>query len=295
MIYCFVARTRSFSKAAKILGVSRSLVSKRISRLENRLGARLLNRSTRSLSLTEAGELLYRRYSDIHERIEQAEQQVSDLHKTSSGTIRFAAPTVSSYVGVPLISDFHREYPNIDIRLSVVDDEFDLINSGYDAAIHIGELKSSNLICRKITTVRLAVCATPAYVDANGRPMTPYELDRHNCLCLGSEQGNDKKWLFRGADDETFGVQIAGKFSANNELILLRACLAGLGFCQLPLVLLEPYIDSGKLEVVLDEFSNVYSDIYVVLPHRDITEKVRIVVDFLTNRISERFTSGSST
>ena len=294
MIYCLVARTRSFSQAAKMLGVSRSLVSKRISRLENRLGTRLLNRSTRSLSLTEAGELLYRRYSDINERIERAEQEVSDIHKTHSGTIRLAAPSVSSYVGVPLIADLYRRFPNIEIRLSIVDDEFDLINSGYDAAIHIGDLKNSNLICRKITTVRRAVCATPAYIDANGRPDTPRDLKRHNCLYLGSQPGNDKNWFFRETNGKAFSVQVAGNFSADNEIILLRACLTGIGFCQLPMVLLDQYIDAGELELVLDEFSNIYNDIYIVLPHRDMTEKVRIVVDFLTNQMSERLPSGSS-
>ena len=92
--------------------------------------------------------------------------------------------------------------------------------------------------------------------------------------------------MFREADGEAFGVNVSGNFSADNEIILLRACLAGFGFCQLPMALIRPYIDSGKLIVVLKEFSNVYNDIYVVLPHRDVTEKVRVVVDFLTKRIA---------
>ena len=188
-MFCFVAKTRSFSQAAKLLGISRSLVSKRVSRLEDRLDTRLVQRSTRSMSLTEAGELLYRRYTDITDRIDRAEREVSDLHRTHSGLIRFAAPMVCSYIGVSLIDRLHREYPNIEVQLCVEDGEIDVIKSGYDAAIHVGPLKDSNLICRKITTARLAVCGSPGYLIKRGVPNTTTDLKRHNCLSVSPEAG----------------------------------------------------------------------------------------------------------
>lgn len=288
-VYCCVAKTRSFSHAGELLGVTRSLVSKRISRLEKRLGTRLINRSTRSLSLTEAGELLYRRYSDINDRVERAEQEVLDVNKSHAGLIRLAAPVVCSYIGIPLISALQRQFPDIGVRLSVVDGGFDLIESGYDAAIHIGELKSSNLICRKITTARLAVCATPAYIALHGRPEKPGDLKTHNCLRHGQASGGGSNWMFRVRDSKAFAVQVSGNFSADNEIVLLRACLADIGICQLPHVLLESRINSGELALLLDEFNNISSDIYVVLPHRDVPEKVRIVIDFLSQQIKRHF------
>ena len=289
IVFCFVARTKSFSKAAKQLGISRSLVSKRVSRLEDRLETRLIHRSTRSMSLTEAGELLFRRYSEITDRLDRAEREVSDLHRTHSGLIRLAAPTVCSYIGMPLISKLHQQYPNIEVHLTVVDDEVDVIESGYDAALHIGPLKDSNLICRKITTARLSVCGSPGYLLKRGVPTTPNDLKRHNCLSMIPQAGDDKAWLFREPGSKAFSVSVSGDFQANNEVILLRACLAGMGVCQLPRVLIEEHLESGELDVVLEDFANVSSDIFVVLPHRDMPEKVRVAVDFLTDQVRSRF------
>lgn len=279
----------SFSHAAKQLGISRSLVSKRVSRLEERLDTRLINRSTRSMSLTEAGELLYRRYDDITERIDRAEREVADLQRTHSGLIRFAAPSVCSYAGMPLISRLHHEYPNIEVQLSVVDDEIDIINSGYDAAIHIGPLKDSNLICRKITSARLAVCGSPGYLIKRGVPVTPQDLKRHNCVAKTPLNGELRQWLFREQAGNVFSVDVEGDFHTDNDVVLLRACLEGMGLCQLPMVLINEHVKNGELEVVLEDFANISTDIYVVLPHRDMPEKVRVAVDFLTDQVREQF------
>lgn len=265
------------------------MVSKRVSRLEDRLDTRLVQRSTRSMSLTEAGELLYRRYTDITDRIERAEREVSDLHRTHSGLIRFAAPMVCSYIGVSLISRLHREYPNIEVQLTVEDEEIDVIKSGYDAAIHIGPLKDSNLICRRITTARLVVCGSPRYLDKRGIPGTTKDLKRHNCLSITPEAGEDKKWLFRDGSSSAYSVPVSGDFHANSEIVLLRACLAGMGLCQLPMILIKEYLDAGELQMVLEDFAKVSTDIYIVMPHRDMPEKVRVAVDFLTDHMRQSF------
>lgn len=293
IVFCFVAKTRSFSKAAELLGISRSLVSKRVSRLEERLDTRLIQRSTRSMSLTEAGELLYRRYSDINDRLDRAEREVADLHRAHSGLIRFAAPMVCAHVGVAMISSLHRQYPNIEIELIVDDGPIDVIKSGYDAAIHIGSLKDSNLICRKISSVRLAVCASPGYLIKRGVPATTRDLKRHNCLTTPVEAGDEKSWWFRRKAEKPFTVPVTGDFQANSDVILLRACLAGMGLCQLPMVLIKEHLDSGELDVVLEDVANIADDVYVVMPHRDMPEKVRVAVDFLGDQVRKRFPTAS--
>ena len=285
-IFCLVGQTGSFSEAAKLIGASRSLVSKRISRLEQRLGTRLVNRSTRSLSLTEAGTTLLARYEDIHERIERAEREVVEIQETHSGIVRIAAPTVYSYIAIPFVSELQEDFPDIDVRISVVDGEIDIIGSGYDAAIHIGDLKSSNLICRKVATSGLAVCGAPAYFEAHRRPETLDDLERHNCLRLESESASGSRWRFRETGGKAIDVAVAGNFSANSELILLSACIAGAGLCQLPTGLIDQHVDAGDLEIVLSDFSDLGSDVFVVLPHRDIPAKVRVVIDRLTHRIA---------
>ena len=268
-------------------------MSKRVSRLEERLDARLIQRSTRSMSLTEAGELLYQRYSDINDRLDRAEREVADLHRTHSGVIRFAAPMVCAHVGVSLISSLHRLYPNIEVELTVDDGPLDVIKSGYDAAIHIGSLRDSNLICRKITRARFAVCASPGYLIKRGVPATTRDLKRHNCLIKTPEAGDGPSWRFRDKAGQPYSVPVSGDFQANSDIILLRGSLAGMGLCQLPMVLIKEYIDSGELDVVLEDVSNVSNDVYVVMPHRDMPEKVRVAVDFLTDQVQKRFPLGT--
>lgn len=294
LVFCFVAKTQSFSRAAKMLGISRSLVSKRVSRLEERLDTRLIQRSTRSMSLTEAGELLFRRYTDITDRIERAEREVADLNRTHSGVIRFAAPTTCSYVGVSLISKLHRNFPNIEVQLTVEDGEVDIIESGYDAAIQMGPLRDSNLICRKIASTRLAVCAAPRYLDTRGVPATPRDLRRHNCLAMTPEAGEERHWVFREQGKQEFLQEVRGDFHSNSEVVLLRACLAGMGVCQLPLVLVQEHASAGRLEPLLDTYTNVTTDIQVILPHRDIPEKVRIAIDFLTDQAREGYAADAA-
>ena len=289
IVFCVVARTRSFSAAAHQLGISRSLISKRVARLEDRLKTRLLQRSTRSMSLTEAGELLFRRYSEITDRIDRAEREVADLSSAHSGTVRFAAPMACGFIGMPMISKLHKEYPNIEVLLSIQDGPVDIIDSGFDAAIHIGPLKDSNLICKKITSVRLVVCGAPGYLRRRGLPETVADLKRHNCLTLDRDTAAEKSWLFREFGGPLLEQPVEGDFRTDSDVILLRGCLAGMGLAQLPAVLAKEYLDRGELVATLDKFCYVETDVFVVLPHRDMPEKVRVAVDFLTREAQRVF------
>lgn len=287
-VYCEVARSRSFSRAAAALKISRSQVSKKVSRLERRLGTRLFNRSTRSLSLTEAGELLFRRYADLTARLDAAEREVSDIGRNHSGVIRLAAPAAFSYVGLQLVSEIQREYPDIEVHLAVVDGDVDIIDAGFDAAIHIGDLKDSNLICRRIARSRLVVCATPLYWRDRGRPARLRELAAHNCLAQVASPKDRKHWRFRHIDGEMSDIPVSGNFGSDDQVMLLRACLAGMGVCQLPKVLVDEYLDDGRLELELEDFCHMTNDVFVVLPHRDMPEKVRVVVDYLSAQADRR-------
>lgn len=293
VIYCLVAKNSGFSQAARTLGLSRSMVSKRIARLESRLGVRLINRSTRSFSLTEAGQLLRDRYSDINDRVDHAEREVADLGKSHSGTIRLAMPVAYAYSGMPIIADLRRRFPNIDVRLSIIDDDFDLIESGFDAALHIGDLRSSNLVSRRITTLQLAVCASPAYLDEHGVPATPDELLQHNCLRMPPRQGGAAAWPFRSAEGKPFTVNVSGDFIADSQVVLLQACIEGIGICQLPPGLVGRHVARDELRLILDPFVAVARNINVVMPHRDAPEKVRAVIDFLTGQLSTRLAAGT--
>lgn len=287
VLFCFVAGTRSFSRAARELGVSRSLVSKRIAKLERRLQTRLIRRSTRSLSLTEAGELLYRRYSDIRKRIDHAEREVADLDRDHSGVIRLAAPAAWSYAGVPHIAELHRRFPDLEVQLSAVDGELNLIHSGHDAALHIGELEDSALVCRRIASVPLAVCAAPSYLAEHGAPERPSDLVRHKCLCANA--AGTRRWRFREAGGESYTAPVNVEFSTDSELLLLRACVAGMGMTQLPRLLVDEHLEAGQLKLVLEDFSYQTDDIYVLLPQRDVPDKVRLVIDYLVGHITERY------
>lgn len=289
VLFCFVAGTRSFSRAARELGVSRSLVSKRIAKLERRLQTRLIRRSTRSLSLTEAGELLHRRYTDIRKRIDHAEREVADLDRDHCGVIRLAAPAAWSYAGVPHLAELHRRFPNLEIQLSAVHGALNLIHSGHDAALHIGELEDSALVCRRIASVPLAVCAAPSYLAEHGAPQRPSDLVRHKCLCANSAGASERRWRFREAGGKAYTAPVNVEFSSDSELLLLRACIAGMGMTQLPRMLVDEHVEARQLSIVLEDFSHQTDDIYVLLPQRDVPDKVRLVVDYLVGHITERY------
>lgn len=289
IVFCFVAKTRSFTRAAHLLGISRSLVSKRVSRLEQRLDTRLVHRSTRSMSLTSAGELLYRRYSDINDRLDRAEREVQDLHRTHTGLIRLAAPMICAYAGASLVSSLQRQFPNIEIEVIIDEGPPKVIESGYDAALHVGKLEDSNLICRKIATIERVVCASPGYVARSGTPLLTNDLANHNCLVRTPGAGDDKRWWFGDAADQPYAVPVSGDFQANDDVVLLRACLAGMGLCQLPRLLVEEHLQSGGLLALMPSVPAVLDDVFVVLPHRDVPEKVRAAVDFLTEQMEKRY------
>lgn len=283
-VFIEVVQAHSFSAAAARLGLSKSAVSKRISGLEDRLGARLLNRTTRRLSLTEVGAAYFERCGQILAEIEDAEAAVGRLQFEPRGTLRVNAATSFSLLHLArVIPDFLERYPDIRIDLTLNDRLIDVVEEGYDLALRIAQLPDSSLIARKIASTCMVVCGSPDYFRRHGVPRTPAELSAHNCLIYTNVATPDD-WRFHGADGPV-SVRVSGNYRANNGDMLRAALLAGVGVGMSPTFLVGQDIQAGALQVVLPGLVAKTQSIYAVYPHsRHLSAKVRGFVDFLVER-----------
>lgn len=280
-----VVDTRSFTSAADRLGLSKSVVSRRIAELENRLGARLLNRTTRKLSLTEVGQAFYDRCSRILADLEEAERAASDLHAAPRGRLRINAPVSFGLMHLgPAVSTFLERYPQIEIDIDLNDRYVDLVEEGYDLAVRIGRLRDSSLIARRLAPARLVVCASPAYLERAGTPVTPDDLTRHNCL-IYTNVPTAEQWVFAVDGGETRSVRVSGNLRSSNGDLLKAAALAGAGIVILPTFMCGDALAAGTLKCLLLHAYASASAVYAVYPqNRHLSPKVRVFVDFLAGR-----------
>jgi DNA-binding transcriptional LysR family regulator len=287
-VFAHVVEANSFTAAAAQLGMSRSAVSKAIAGLEDRLGARLLNRTTRRLALTEVGQAFYERCARIVAEAEDAELAVSTLQTAPRGTLRLNAPvSFGSLHLAPVLPDFLLRHPEVRVDITLTDRVVDLIDEGYDLAVRIGTLRDSSLIARRLADTRLLVCAAPAYWDRRGRPDAPQALSTHSCLTY-AYQHNPNEWPFVGPDGR-ITVRVAGPMHANNGDLTIAAARAGLGVTVAPSFLCGPDLAAGRLEAVLTDWTPPPYGIHAVYPHaRHLSAKVRAFVDFLVERWSPR-------
>jgi DNA-binding transcriptional LysR family regulator len=280
----------SFAAAAKQLGVSRAIVSKHIQSLEVHLGARLLNRSTRRLSLTEIGRSHHAFCVRILGQIEEQKAAVASLQNEPRGTLRVMAPKSfgNLYVG-SAISDFVARYPQIKVSLLLQDatpNNCDLIDSGVDLAIRLSPVADSSSIARQIGSSRWLLCATPGYLAAHGEPRTPNDLLQHNCL-VHTKSAPDNVWSLEGPHGIA-QVTVEGSFAANSALALRAAALKGLGIAMLPLYSISADLAARHLVQVLPEFLGPERPIIALYPHRPLLlAKVRLLVDFLSERFNQ--------
>ncbi len=274
----------SFAAAARGLGLTRSAVSRQIAGLEDRLGARLLNRTTRRLSTTEAGAVYYEHCARILAEAAAAERAVADLDGTPRGLLRINAPMSfgQSHLG-PAIAEFLAAHPAVRVELMLDDRVVDLVGEGYDVAVRIAELPPSTLVARRLAVNHRVLCAAPAYLARAGRPRRPEDLARHACLGYPyMTTGND--WRFRGPDGPVT-VRIDGAISANNGDVLRQMGLAGLGILLSPTFIVGDDLRRGALVPLLEEWADADTGIYAVYPHsRHLSPKVRAFVDFLAAR-----------
>ncbi|WP_135080429.1 LysR family transcriptional regulator [Terasakiella sp. SH-1] len=281
MIFAQVIQSGSFSKAAEDLGMSKSSVSKKVSYLEDRLGVRLLNRTTRKLSLTEVGQVFYERCERIMSEAEEAELAITRLQDEPRGQLKISAPVSFGvqHLGKPL-AVFGTKYPDLSMDVQLNDRFVDIVDEGFDLAIRIGRLPDSSLIAKKVGSSRLVACAAPDYWEKHGNPQHPKDLVGHNCLIYTLAR-NSENWTYT-ENGQTETVKLSGNFTANNGNVISEMAIAGAGVCISPAFIVGPDLAKGRLVCVLEDYEVEPINIYAVYPHnRHLSAKVRLFVDFL--------------
>ncbi|HEY0682781.1 MAG TPA: LysR substrate-binding domain-containing protein [Steroidobacter sp.] len=277
-----VVETGSIATAAASLGLAKSIVSRRISRLEDVLGAALLARTPKGTTLTDIGRDYHARASSGLAELESAQEAVKKSATEVSGQLRVSVPVAFGEVCLaPLLADFAVLHPRIQLDVRFEDRQADMITESYDLAVRIGSLPDSNLITRKLAKVRWAVIASPAYLDARGRPAKPVDMATHDAVLYtyGSAQ-----WRFEGPDGWE-NVRVNSRFHTDNGEMLLTAVRAGLGVGVLPMFMVQKLIERGELEFVLPAFPREGADLHLLMPPaRAGIARVRALVNFLSER-----------
>lgn len=279
-----VADAGGVTAAARRLGLPKSIVSRRLVRLEQDLGAQLLARTTRGAALTEAGASFREYAARVVAELLAARDAISPEGEVC-GRLRIAAPlTFGPTHLAPVLAELARRHPQLHVHTSYSDRFVDLVNEGFDAAVRVGFLPDSNLVARRIAPLRGRCVASPEYLEAHGEPRTPEALLEHECLMQGTET-----WRF-ASNGKTISVRPQGRFKADNGVALAAAALAGLGIVALPSFVIEAHIASGALKPVLNEYPPPEAGMYVVRPPGEFApRKVRALIDILV----ERFGGGS--
>lgn len=280
-VFVRVVQAGSFSEAARNLNLTPSAVSKQVSRLEDRLGARLINRTTRRLGLTEEGSAFFERAQRILTDVEEAEQAVSHLHGAPRGTLKLNAPVVFGHAHIaPLLPGYLAKHPEMRIDLSTNDRFVDLLEEGLDLVIRIGELSDSSLIARKLAVTRRVVVASDGYLKARGRPQQPRDLAHHNSLVF-LYRAVRNVWRFEGPEGPV-SVEVRGDVETNSIEVILELLLAGHGVALMPTWLVGEHLRDGRLVQLMEDYVYPDAQIYAVYPPgRHLSPKVRSFVDYL--------------
>jgi len=277
LLFAEVIEAGGMSEAARRLGLSKSAVSRQLAELERRLGAQLLRRTTRRMSLTEVGELFYARCQRVAEEAEEAERSVGDMQAEPRGEIRLAAPMSFGHLHVaPRLPAFLERHPKVRVHVDLTDRVIDLVREKFDLAIRVsGSLPESTLVQRKLCSLRLVLCASPDYLRRHGTPRTPEDLREHNCL---GYQSPPARWTFaRGRP-----VATSGNLSIDNGDGLRRVALLGLGIVQLPTFLVGPDLQAGRLVPLLARQADRVGAAWALYPaSRHPAPKVRALIDHL--------------
>ncbi len=280
-----VVEMGSFARAAQRLDVSVSSVSRHVSELEAHLDARLLNRTTRRLSLTESGRVFHEHCVQLLADLEEAEASASAATIQPRGTLRLTASiTFGSRHLAPAIAEFITRYPAMRFDVELSDRAVDLVDEGFDVAVRIGAIGSQNLVGRKVGEMRLVCCAAPGYVAQHGEPRAPEDLAAHACLVY-EYMPQKNVWVFRDRDGTERNVRVTGPVHANNGRFLTALAAEGMGIAYEPDFMVGPELRAGRLKPLLREFTSPPSPIYVVYPsRRHLSAKVRAFTDFLSER-----------
>jgi DNA-binding transcriptional LysR family regulator len=284
-VFARVVEAGSFSEAARRMETSRSVVSKAVAKLEKSLGARLLHRTTRHLSLTDIGTAVAAHCTRMLEEADQVVQVVGSLNAEPRGVLRVSASVAFGTLHVaPALADFLTMHPDLKMELTITDRLVDLAEEGYDMAIRVTGEPPLPLVARKLAPVRRKLCGTPDYFRRRGLPLTPADLVNHNCLDY-TRSGEQGQWRFTGPQGE-IAVPVTGPLHVDDDEALSQAVLGGLGLGLLPTFIIGKALQAGHLQAVLSEYIPVERHVYAMyLPTRHLPSKVRSFIDFLIARI----------
>ncbi|WP_300035348.1 LysR family transcriptional regulator [uncultured Roseobacter sp.] len=279
--FAAVAAEQSFTGGANRLGISTKLASKYVRQLEERLGAQLLHRTTRSVTLTETGRAYYDRCLPLLDQFDELEGLVQDKQSELAGPVRITAPTgFGSTHLVDALRPFQSAHPRVEIELNLSDHHVSVVEQGFDLAIRFGDLQDSTLVARKLLDMRIICCASPEYLASHGMPDTPEALTEHNCL-LQSAGSTTDHWTFF-VDNQTKAIPVRGSFRANSPMAVARMAAGGLGIGRVPLYTARPLISDGRLQVLFETHESPPIGLHAVYPPgRHLTARIRALIDHL--------------
>lgn len=282
ILFSQVVQHGSFSKVAELNELTNSVVSKRIARLESTLGVQLLYRTTRSLTLTEAGNALSQQAQLLSEITTDAVNAVSGLGNKITGHIRMTIPTVSGELFLAeSIAEFSQKHAGISIDVRLDNEFVDLVKEGVDLAIRTGVLDDSTLIAKPLMTSHWVVCCSPNYIKNYGEPNKPEDLSEHNCLAYTYQNNGGYEWSF-GQDSEQQQVKISGSFATNNSQALRKAALGGFGIVYIPKCSVYEDIERGDLIALLPEYQTRSLGVYAVYPYtKHLPDKVKLLIEHI--------------
>ena len=279
-----VAENGQFASAAKRLGLSTSQVSRQVARLEERLQTRLFYRSTRKVTLTEAGHTFLQHCQRLQDAREEALRAIGDLNDEPKGLLRMTcAVAYGERFIVPLVNEFMARHPQLRVEIELSNQTLDLLHSGMDLAIRLGRLQDSRLVATRLAPRVMHLCAAPAYLKRYGRPHSLSELARHNCLV-----GSSDHWSFQ-QDGRELSLRVQGNWRCNSGEAVLDAALRGFGLCQLPDYYVQPHLHSGALLDLLPQQRPPHTAVWALYPQqRHLSPKVRLLVELLKKGLAQR-------
>lgn len=288
VLFTQVIEYGSFSKVADLNNITKSVVSKRISKLETSLGLQLIYRTTRKLTLTEPGEVLYHRAKSISNIAQTAFDSVTGYSEALSGKIRMSVPTISGeLVLANAVSTFCQKHPGLTVDMSLNNHFVDLVADNYDLVIRTGSLEDSSLIARHIFNSRWVICASPAYFEQHGIPETPKALNSHNCLGYNPQSSGPFDWQFI-RQNKIYTHKVSGNFSSDNAAALKKVTLAGNGIAYLPTCLVYNELQQGQLVEVLASHAGKVVGIYAVYPYtRKPAKRIQALIEHIRESYME--------
>ncbi|MCG7900476.1 MAG: LysR family transcriptional regulator [Candidatus Thiodiazotropha lotti] len=280
--FAAVVEKGSFTAAAEVLGVSKSVVSKQISHLERHLGVQLLQRTTRRLHLTQAGEVFSSYTQRIMSEVREAEQSVLPLQSEPQGRLRISAPESLAMSLLPeVLLDFQQRFPLLELEIHITGRFIDLVEEGIDVALRVGELEDSSLVARLLMPCGFHACASPEYLKKHGSPAHPDELSKHNCL-IYSQGPQSGGWFFKDKKGKGIHTKVEGNLRSDTGNLLMSAALNGNGIFIAPTYMVASALKEGRLETILDDYAPTTTGLYAVYPYSKlVSTKVRAFVDYL--------------